>query len=430
DTTNALDYYNRSLEIAKAMLEKAKEDGKDETDALYRIASIYHNMALVAMDRKDFQGAMKYLEDAEAIDRTLKNERGLAKRFDAMGLVMLRQGRVSQAQSKFEEAEKMARNQDAERSLAYIYYHQAELYEQLKQWKKAESVLEEAVRLAELTQDTGLQVSAMTKLADILDRLDKSSHDMRRRAEKLRRSMQFKKSVIFVIDYSGSMQAQDRIKAAINGAKEIVRSQVNPQDEVSIIVFNNTYTVALPLTPRGEFERDSDSEIMKTLDSLRYPNYATAFYDALGKALESLDMIQTSEHRWVIALTDGQDNSSKVYSLDVLKGISTEKDRMKKGRPLTIEGYIRDNHLDVNLIVIGVGNELRMPVQDKSIKSPKTGRPMNIEELLQSMCQNVPQGQYLSVVDSTNVRLDIGKAFEQVAVMMAQLEVGGSTVDY
>ncbi|MFW9793328.1 MAG: hypothetical protein ACFFEE_03410, partial [Candidatus Thorarchaeota archaeon] len=167
------------------------------------------------------------------------------------------------------------------------------------------------------------------------------------------------------------------------------------------------------------------------LKSLKYPNYATAFYDALGRALEELEKIESSEHRWVIALTDGQDNSSKKYSLDVLEGIITERDRMKRKRPLTIEGFIRDHHLDVNLLIIGVGQELNDRADTKHrIKSAKTGQPITTEELLQSICDRIPQGQYISVVDSTDVRLDIERAFERVGVLMAQLEVGGTTVDY
>ena len=83
----------------------------------------------------------------------------------------------------------------------------------------------------------------------------------------------------------------------------------------------------------------------------------------------------------------------------------------------------------MNLIVIGVGDELRSYIE-ASILSPKTGRRMTFEELLVSVCTSIPQGQYLSVTDSRNVRLDIGKAFQEIGVMMAQLEVGGTTDDY
>ncbi|MBD3407712.1 MAG: tetratricopeptide repeat protein [Candidatus Lokiarchaeota archaeon] len=427
DTDNAMEFYQRALTIAKELLEKAKADGADERDAMVRIGSVYHNMALVEMDRTNYTEALRYLEDAEAIDRSLSNDRGLAKRFDAMGLVMMRQQRYSQAQSKFEEAEEMAKRSGYDRSLAYISFHKGELNVQQGFYQKAEESFKNAIDYGKDVEEYGLVVHALQELAGVLDRLGKPSHELRREAERVRRSMQFKKSVILVIDYSGSMQAQGRIKAAIAGAKEILDSQVNPQDEVSIIVFNNTYKEVLPLTKKGNYQNPDDSPIIQALDSLKYPNYATAFYDALGKALQELDKVESSEHRWIIALTDGQDNSSKIFSLDALEGI-TEKDRYKKNRPLTIEGYIRDNHLDVNLIIIGVGGELKSYV-DKDVSFTKTGK-ITFEQLLMSVCDNIPQGQYLSVTDSIDVHLDIQKAFQQVGVLMAQLEVGGSTTDY
>lgn len=429
DTGNALKYYERSLELAKELLEKAKQGGLDETDSMDRIASVYHNIALIKMDLKEYDDAISKLEDAEAIDQTIGNMRGIARRYDAMGLVMMKQGQISKARSKFDDARRIAKDHDYERGLAYINYHVGEFHETRGDWKNAKSAYQDSIKYSEETEEYWLQVYAMQRLADVKDQLDESSHELRREAEQLRRSIQFKKSVVFVIDYSGSMRAQDRIEAAVTGAKEILASQVNPQDEVSIIIFNSTYQKLLPLTKKGQYENPRDNPIYKALDSLRYPNYATAFYDALGHALEDLNLVESSEHRWVIALTDGQDNSSEKYSLDILKGIRTEKDRQKTNRPLTIEGFIRDAHLDVNLIIIGVGEELASPIE-ANIQSEKTGQRMNFENLLESVCESIPQGQYFSVVDSRDVRLDIEKAFQEVGVLMAQLEVGGTTDDY
>jgi tetratricopeptide (TPR) repeat protein len=424
-----MDYYQQALKMATKMLEESREEGADETDAMLRVGSAYHNMALVEMDRGHEATAMKILEDAEAIDLTLKHGRGLAKRHDAMGLVLMREGRYTEALSKFKEALKTAEAEGYDRSQAYVQFHMGEFYQVQNQLKKAQGAYKEAIRLGNLTEEYWLAVYAMQNLADVLDQLDKSSHEIRREAERLRRSIMFKKSVIFVIDYSGSMQAQNRIRAATQGAKEILESQVNPQDDVSIIVFNSSYREVLPLTRRGEYDRPRDSPIVRALDSLRHPNYATAFYDALGRALVELDRIESSEHRWVIALTDGQDNSSDTFSLDAIEGIFSENDRQSKKRPLTIEGFIRDNHLDVNLVIIGVGGELKQHIEAR-VRSPKTGRRMTFEELLESVCENIPQGQYVSVVDSIDVKSDIEKAFQQVGVLMAQLEVGGSTLDY
>ena len=429
DTGNAQDYYERALAVANALLEKAKTDGTEETDVMDRIASVYHNMALLEMDRGEHDKAMSKLEDAEAIDKTLGNKRGLARRYDAMGLVMMRQERYTQARSHFDDAGKLASAEGYDRGLAYISYHMGEFHASQSDLKKAKASFQQAIELAERTEEFWLQVYSMQQLADVYDQLDEPSHDVRRNAERLRRSIQFKKSVVFVIDYSGSMRTQDRIRAAVAGARAIFESQVNPQDEVSIITFNITLQQVLPLTKKGEYQDPKESPIHRALDSIKYPNYSTAFYDALGKALEDLNRIESSEHRWVIALSDGQDNSSKRFSLDAVKGLVTEKDRKRKKRPLTIEGFIRDNHLDVNLIIIGVGEELKKEI-DKDVRSRVAGRRMNFEELLKSVCESIPQGQYFSVVDSRDVQLDIEKAFKQVGVLMAQLEVGGATDDY
>ncbi|MFW9815634.1 MAG: tetratricopeptide repeat protein, partial [Candidatus Thorarchaeota archaeon] len=302
DPENAIDYYEQSMVIAQSLLEKSKEDGADEKDAMIRVASLYHNMALAEMDRGHADKSMALLEDAEAIDRTLDNSYGLARRLDAMGLVMMRDGRYSQAHSKFEEAKELATSIDYMRSLAYIHFHEGELHQAQGRWKQAEDEYNNAISSGKETDELWLVVFAMQRLADVLDQMDKPSHDVRRQAEKLRRSILYKKSVTFVIDYSGSMQAQNRIRAAVRGALEIFYGQVNPQDAASVIVFNSSYRELLPLTIKGESDGE-DNPIVKTLMSLKYPNYATAFYDALGRALEELEKIESSEHRWVIALT-------------------------------------------------------------------------------------------------------------------------------
>ncbi len=429
DHGNALKYYERALEIAQRLLQQSKEEGRDERDAMLRIASVYHNMALVKMDLNEYDEALKLLEDAQAIDMSLNNTGGLARRHDATGLILMRQGRHSEALSHFEEAKRIAEADDNNRSLAYIHFHMGELFVAKGQWRDAEHSFRECMRLGNLTEEYPLVVLAMRELADVLDMLDEPSHEVRREAERLYRSIQYKKSVVFVIDYSGSMNAQRRILAAIRGAQEILDSKVNPQDEVGITIFNDRYQEVLPLTRRGEYDDPRENPIWRALDGLRRPNGATAFYDALGHALEQLDSLESSEHRWIIALTDGQDNSSEKYSLDYLEGIFTERDRQKKRNRRTVENFVRNRHLDVFLIIIGVGEELRMPV-DKKVISPTTGERMTFEELLQSVCENVPQGQYISVVDTADVKSDIENAFKEAAVLMAQLEVGGSTVDY
>ncbi|MCK5303535.1 MAG: tetratricopeptide repeat protein, partial [Candidatus Thorarchaeota archaeon] len=195
DTGNALDHYGRALTIANRMLKRAKSDSEDESDAMSRIASVYHNMALVKMDVGDYDAAMKYLEDAEAVDRTLGNNRGLARRFDAMGLNAFKAGRHSQALSRFKEAQKIAKAENYDRALAYIHYHKGDLFADQSQWKKAQKEFDASIQLAQNVEEYWLAVHSMNALAEVLDHLNKPSHELRRQAEKLRRSIMFKKSV-------------------------------------------------------------------------------------------------------------------------------------------------------------------------------------------------------------------------------------------
>ena len=73
DPTTAMNYYEQALDLANDMLEKAKEGSPEEKEAMARVASVYHNMALVEMDRERYDDALKHLEDAEAIDTIQKN---------------------------------------------------------------------------------------------------------------------------------------------------------------------------------------------------------------------------------------------------------------------------------------------------------------------------------------------------------------------
>ena len=189
DTVSAMEHYNQSIEISNRLLERAKEDGSDEKDAMMRVASTYHNMALVEMDRGNADKAMTLLEDAEAIDLIIKNSYGLARRYDAMGLVLMKDGRYSQAQSKFDEAQKTAKSIGYDRSLAYIHYHEGELYQVQGKWKKAENEYNDSIKFGQETDELWLVVFAMQKLADVLDQLNKPSHDMRRKSENLKRSI-------------------------------------------------------------------------------------------------------------------------------------------------------------------------------------------------------------------------------------------------
>ena len=61
----------------------------------------------------------------------------------------MKEGRYSQAHSRFEEALKTAESENYERSMAYIQFHLGELYQVENKLKKAEILLDEACMVAD-----------------------------------------------------------------------------------------------------------------------------------------------------------------------------------------------------------------------------------------------------------------------------------------
>ena len=99
-------------------------------------------------------------------------------------------------------------------------------------------------------------------------------------AERIRRKISTPKMTLFVVDYSGSMDGP-KIRSVRKGALKLFNDQINPQDKVGIVVFNYASHTIQPLIP----VEDNEQKIKKHINTLKYPQGLTAFYDALGEAL-------------------------------------------------------------------------------------------------------------------------------------------------
>lgn len=141
-------------------------------------------------------------------------------------------------------------------------------------------------------------------------------------------------NLALVIDHSGSMMAETvtdmfianyyglynintaPISKAKNAAKIFLKNSVNfSKDSVIIIGFSSFVDAQSP------FFTDVVSA-QKFIDSLQ-PDGSTAFYDAIDVAVESLS--KKSGVKAIIALTDGDDNSSSQNITTVLKKAATSK---------------------------------------------------------------------------------------------------------
>jgi tetratricopeptide (TPR) repeat protein len=392
DVASAQRYYREAIEIGEQL-----DDKKG-------LASRYNNLALLMMDQGEYEQALEYLNLALDLDTDSQNDRGRVLRISNRGLVYQQRGNLDEAEAAFKESFHLAERIHYERGTAYARLHLGTLYLQQKHFEDAQTQLEAALLLAKDLVDVSLVAQCLTKLSEVHYKLGFNDEAARyeNMATMLARRIVSKKYVLFVIDYSGSMGGQ-RIRAAINGALALMDLQVNPQDEVGIITFSSQSNIVLPMT---SMETEA-ATIRRTIERLRYPSGNTAFYDALGDAMKVLADIKGSEQRWLIALTDGLDNASDTYTIHQKK-----RRGFFRGFDNSIQAIIRSSLLNVNLIIIAVGDELQ-----------------RVETDLRRLTDESPRGHYIGISDRQNVRPAIEQAFLQVREILAQVDVEGISFD-
>lgn len=148
------------------------------------------------------------------------------------------------------------------------------------------------------------------------------------------------KDVAFVVDYSGSM-AGGKIRRAREGVTSVIRKHLNDGvDRGAIIKFNSSVETLCKLT-------ESKARMYQIVEKLRRPNMATALWDALGAAIQTLqkDSIQNSERDpWIVCVSDGEDNKSRSF------------------QPTKISSLIKKHR--VNVIILSVGVTDKQALQD------------------------------------------------------------------
>lgn len=129
--------------------------------------------------------------------------------------------------------------------------------------------------------------------------------------------------IINIIDKSGSMQSM--LDAAINGFNSFLEDQKSVEGKavVSTIMFSTQYNVLY---------ENIDIQNCTFFNRNNYvPHGGTALYDAIGKTIDSeieslakLSLEERPEKTLCVILTDGEENSSKVYGQEKIKSMITE----------------------------------------------------------------------------------------------------------
>ncbi len=373
--------YKSSIEIARKLLAETSEEA-EKVDLTVSLASRYNNLGMLYFDIEEYDKAEGYVLQALDLDKSIDNAKGMATRYGNLATIKIAKGEFEEARKFLEEEKDIAEALANSRLLLYSNYNYGQFYRSIGQLEEAiDLFLDTAANAEDL--DIRIALSCLKSLSEIYKERGnkKLAKEIDVKLKKLAgsRKMRF---VTFVLDMSGSM-AGKKLKAARDGIRKIFKNQVAENDLVRIIVFSRTAREYLsPMKKKG-----NEKEILLAINKLNRAAGATAFYDALGDAMTGLD--DMTRDNWIVALTDGEDNSSKRYSIDDLKGLA---------------GTI----LGVNLVIIGVGQ-----LQNRK----------DLEEL----CSLTDKGRYIDV--SSGVAEAISVAFEEISSMMTAVDVEGFVPD-
>jgi Mg-chelatase subunit ChlD len=212
-------------------------------------------------------------------------------------------------------------------------------------------------------------------------------------AEEISRFGKPAKTVIFVVDKSGSMTSK-RINAVREGALALLGRKIYKGDKVGIIEFDDDPNIVSQPREVG----DDKGPVGKAILSItpNPPFGRTAFYDAMGDALHMLTQSPPEDMRWVVALTDGADNESVRFAPTTEK---TFRKVLRKG----LRDYIDEEGLDATVVILGAGREVK-----------------DVEKELKFICG--PGGYYINVSLKGNIKKSVAKAFTDVEKLFAEQE--------
>ncbi len=372
-----------------------------ETQADEYLPKRYNNIAQLYADSENFQLATEYFKRAINAAEKSKDDSALALIYRNFGLLKHIIGDTENGLEMIKNAMEIDTKSKNALGTAYSEFYLGKIFF-AQEDSRAEEYLKSALEKAVKVDDKRLLLNIYSQLEQLYDnqRNRALTHEMRAQWNKLRMSLVQKKLVIFVIDVSGSMEGT-RIKAARKGALEIYENQINPQDEVAIIVFDSRIEILMPPTRKG----GNEEYIYKIISGIHNTPYQTAFYDALGHALKFVNDRMTDEHKWIIAFTDGLDNDSQNYNIDDRKYQGALK-FLNSDKRMGLNEYINQNLIAMKLILIGIGDEL-LPNERK----------------FKALCETNEQGRYIPLYDTGSAREAIKKAFLKVSELMAQINV-------
>lgn len=217
------------------------------------------------------------------------------------------------------------------------------------------------------------------------------------------------RDVVFLLDVSRSMLAEDLAPNRIERAKLAIRDAVEKLegDRVGLVVFAGNAVVKCPLTLDYGFFR----MMLEEVDTNSISRGGTLIGDALRKVLDDVFDDQLKEFKDVILITDGEDHDS-----------------------FPVEAAKMAGERGVRLLAIGLGDEnegRRIPVTNA--RGQKTFLEYQGQEVwtkldadtLREMVNATPGGQYLNVATGT---IDLGEVYQKLIASAEKRDLESKTI--
>ena len=154
----------------------------------------------------------------------------------------------------------------------------------------------------------------------VLDRIRKAWREDRKPA-----------NVLLVLDTSGSMNDENRLKRAKDGLDAFLR-EVSPNDRVGLTIFSDRVQPLVPIAP----VRTNKRKLQSTISDL-IADGGTAFHDATAEGVETVKRLNDNERiNAVVMLTDGEDTDSSLTIDEVVRDSTRRATASRAVRVFTI----------------------------------------------------------------------------------------------
>jgi len=209
------------------------------------------------------------------------------------------------------------------------------------------------------------------------------------------------REIIFALDVSNSMLAQDVKPNRLHRAKQIISElyQRNPYDRMGLIIFAGDAFVQIPLTSNFS----NSDVVLSSITPDIIPVQGTDLSQAIELAANMFDKSDTKSQKLILILTDGENHEQKA--------IDAAKNAHKKS---------------IIISTVGIGKNSAVPIPDQQTgeyKKDKSDKVVltKLNDVLLTQIANAGGGNYY---ETGNFFSDINKIQDQIDTLG---EKGGKT---